>query len=118
LPSAPAGQVLEVGLLYLPSEAPVQTDMDGDAPVVCVGRLADSRQVLLVGAAHPDRIFENQTKKLREMAEQFWLAGIPPSTLDDRVRLIAQFNLEGVRGFTDMAASSLNKGSIASRASQ
>jgi hypothetical protein len=50
LTSAPEGQVLEVGLLYVPFEAPVHTELptDGEAQVVCAGRLADARQVLLV----------------------------------------------------------------------
>jgi hypothetical protein len=79
LTPAPEGQVLELGLLCLPSEAPVHTELptDGSAQVICAGRLADTRQVLLVGCASPDRTFENQTKKFREMAEQFWRAGIP-----------------------------------------
>jgi hypothetical protein len=41
--------------------------------------LADSRQVLLGGGAYPNRPLENQTKTLREIAEQFRLAGRPPS---------------------------------------
>jgi hypothetical protein len=110
LAPAPEGQVLEVGLLYVPSEAPVHTELptDGGAQVLCAGGLADARQVLLVGTARPDRTFEGQASTLREVAEQFRQAGILPSKLDDRVRLFLGFNLEGVRGWTDVAPSILD----------
>jgi hypothetical protein len=110
LPPAPEGRVLEVGLLYVPSEAQVQTELstDGHAHVLYAGRLTDSRQVLLVSGAYPDRTFENQTKTLQEWAGQFRLAGISPSMLDAS-RLILGFELEGLRGYTEMAASSVGK---------
>jgi hypothetical protein len=115
LAPAPEGQVLEVGLLYVPSEKPVGTELPtgGGPQVVLAGRLVDARQVLLVGMAHPDRTFEDQASKLREVAEQFRQAGISPSKLDDRVRLILGFDLEGVRGWTDAAPSILDNQKIA-----
>ena len=70
--------------------------------------MADARQVLLVGIPRPDRTFEGQASKLREVAEQFQQMGVPPSKLDDRIRLILGFNLEGVRGWTDVAPSILD----------
>jgi hypothetical protein len=110
LAPAPEGQVLEVGLLYAPSESPVGTELPtgGGPQVVLAGRLADARQVLLVGIPRPDRTFEGQASKLREVAEQFQQMGVPPSKLDDRIRLILGFNLEGVRGWTDVAPSILD----------
>lgn len=110
LAPAPEGQVLEVGLLYVPSEKPVGTELPtgGGPQVVLAGRLADARQVLLVGMARPDRTFEGQASKLREVAEQFRQVGISPSKLDDRVRLILGFDLEGVRGWTDGTPSILD----------
>jgi hypothetical protein len=69
---------------------------------------------MLVASAEPDRPETDQSLKLmQDMAERFRLAGKPPSSLDDRVRLAVIFELEGVsvgmRGFTEMAASSLEK---------
>jgi hypothetical protein len=116
LTPAPEGQVLEVFLLYVPPRAQVRTELptDGGAQFVCVGRLADGRQVLLIASAQPDRPQTNQSLKLmQDMAERYRLAGKPLSSLDDRVRLAAAFELEGVpvgfRGFTEMAASSLGR---------
>ena len=116
LTPAPEGQVLEVCLLYVPSRAQVRTELptDGGTQLVCVGRLSDGRQVMLVASAQPDRPKTDQSLKLmQDMAERFRLAGKPPSSLDDRVRLTVIFELEGVsvgmRGFTEMAASSLGK---------
>ena len=110
LAPAPEGQVLEVGLLYVPSANPVGTELPtgGGPQVVLAGRLADARQVLLVGMARPDRTFEGQASRLREVAEQFRQVGISPSKLDERVRLILGFDLEGVRGWTDVAPSILD----------
>jgi hypothetical protein len=111
---APEGQVLEVFLLYVPSRAEVRTELptDGRTQLVCVGRVADGRQVMLVASAQPDRPKTDQTSKfMQDAAEGYRLAGKPPSSLDDRVRLAVIFELEGVsvgfRGFTEMAASSL-----------
>jgi hypothetical protein len=111
---APEGQVLEVFLLYVPAEARVRTELptDGRPQFVCAGRLADGRQVLLVASVQPDRPKTDQSLKLmQEAAKKFQLAGKPPSSLDDRARLVVTFELEGVpigmRGFTEMAASSL-----------
>jgi hypothetical protein len=114
LTPAPEGQVLEVFLLYVPSKAQVRTELptDGGTQLVCVGRLADGRQVMLAASAQPDRPATDQSLKLMQgMAESFRLAGKPPSSLDDGFRLAVIFELEGVsvgmRGFTEMAASSL-----------
>ena len=116
LAPAPKAHVLEVFLVYVPSEAQVGTELptDGQPQVLLAGRLADARQVLIVGMAHPDRACTDQTlKMMQHMAEQFRLAGKPPSSLEDRFRLAVAFELvdmpEGVRGFTEMAASSLGK---------
>jgi hypothetical protein len=113
LAPAPEGQVLEVALLYTPSESPVGTDLPtgGGPQVVLAGRLADARQVLLIGMPRPDITFEGQGSKLREVADQFLQMGMsPPSKLDDRIRLILGFSLEGgVRGWTEVAAGILDK---------
>jgi hypothetical protein len=74
--------------------------------------LADGRQVMLIASAQPDRPQTDQSLKLmQDMAEGFRLAGKPPSSLDDQVRLTGIFELKGasvgMRGFTEMAASSL-----------
>ena len=104
LEPAPEGQVLEVQLLYAPSEAQVQNRLptDGSAQVICVGRLTDFRQVVLVSGAYPDMTFENQTKKFVETAEPFWLTDIPPS-IDDRARQVVGFELDGIHGITEIA---------------
>jgi hypothetical protein len=114
LTPAPERQVLEVFLLYVPSRAQVHTELptDGGKQLVCAGRLADGRQVMLVASAEPDRSKTDRSLKLmQDMAEGVRLAGKAPSSLDDRVRLVVAFELEGVsvgmRGFTEMAASSL-----------
>jgi hypothetical protein len=113
LAPAPEGQVLEVFLLYVPSGAQVRTELpsDGGPQFICAGRLADGRQVMLVATAQPDRPCTDQTLKLmQDIAERFRLAGKPLS--DDRLRATVAFVLEGVpvgfRGFTEMAASSLD----------
>jgi hypothetical protein len=67
---------------------------------------------MLAASAQPDRPATDQSLKLMQgMAESFRLAGKPPSSLDDGFRLAVIFELEGVsvgmRGFTEMAASSL-----------
>jgi hypothetical protein len=114
LTPAPEGQVLEVWLLYVPSSAQVGTELptDGGTQFVRAGRLADGRQVMLIAMAQPDRPKTDQTLKLmQDWAEGFRLAGKPPSSLDDRIRLAVIFELEGVsvgmRGFTEIAANSL-----------
>jgi hypothetical protein len=116
LTPAPEGQVLEVFLLYVPSSAQVRTELptDGGKQLVCVGRLAGGRQVMLVASAEPDRPQTDRSLKLmHDMAERFRLAGKAPSSLDDRARLAVAFELEGtsvgMRGFTEMAASSLGR---------
>jgi hypothetical protein len=113
---APEGQVLEVSLFYVPSRAQVRTELptDGGAQLVLLGRLADGRQVMLVAIAQPERPKTDQTLKfMQDVAEAYRLAGKPPSSLDDRVRLVVTFELEGVsvgiRGFIEMAANSLDK---------
>jgi hypothetical protein len=80
LAPAPEGHVLEVGLLYVPSANPVGTELPtgGGPQVVLAGRLADARQVLLVGMARPDRTFEGQASRLREVAVQFRQVGVSP----------------------------------------
>ena len=120
LTPAPEGQVLEVFLLYVPSRAQVRTELpnDGGKQLVCVGRLSDGRQVMLVASAEPDRPETDQSLKLmQDMAERFRLAGKPLSNLDDQIRLTVIFELQGVsvgmRGFTEMAASSLDRSSLA-----
>jgi hypothetical protein len=116
LTPAPEGQVLEVCLLYVPSSAQVRTELptDGGEQLVCVGRLADGRQVMLVATAQPDRPQTDRSLKLmHDAAERLRLAGKRPSSVDDRVRLAVAFELQGtsvgMRGFTEMAASSLTK---------
>jgi hypothetical protein len=120
LAAAPEGQVLEVSLLYVPSKAQVRTELptDGGTQFICVGRLSDGRQMMLVANAEPDRPKTDKTLKLmQDAAERFRLAGKPPSSLDDGVRLTVIFELEGasvgMRGFTEMAASSLDRSSLA-----
>lgn len=108
LTPAPAGQTIEVALLYLPPEAqPPAVPAGSGTQIVSAGTLTDGRQVFLAGIARPNRVFSNQAQMLREVAERMWAAGIRPSELSDRFRLIAGFDLEGIRGFTEMAASSL-----------
>jgi hypothetical protein len=116
LAPAPEGQVLEVFLVYTRFDAQVGTESptDGRPQVVLAGRLVDGRQVMLVARAHPDRPYADQTlKTMQDVAERFRLAGNPPLTLDDRVRLTMVGELVdapvGFRCFTEMAASSLGK---------
>ncbi|MGZ7057501.1 MAG: hypothetical protein ACXVK3_18415, partial [Candidatus Angelobacter sp.] len=109
LTPAPAGQTVEVALLYLLPEAEPPAVPDGSTTqIVSAGRLTDGRQVFLVGILRPDRVFDNEAQLLRVVAEKMRAAGIRPSELGDWFRLIAGFDLEGIRGWTDMAASSLS----------
>jgi hypothetical protein len=55
----------------------------------------------------PDEPLKNQAERFHEIREQFDRAGIVPSTLDDTFRLILGTNYGGVRGWTEMAVSSL-----------
>jgi hypothetical protein len=110
LTPAPEGQVLEVFLLYVPSEAQVHTELptDGGPQLIRAGRLADGRQVMLVASAQPDRPPTDESlRSMQGLAERF--AGKPAP--DNRVRLVVAFELVdvsiGVRGFTEIAASSL-----------
>ena len=113
---APVGQTVEVMLLYMPSGEKLVPSPDSSSQVVSAGTLSDGRQVYLVGVTVPDdaHTFEDKEHRSQEIAEQLRAAGIPPQALEDNnFRLIVGFNLEGIRGFTEMAANSLDRAASA-----
>jgi hypothetical protein len=108
LPPAPESHASLITLLFLAPEAR-HTPPSGDDEVqlICAGTLADLRQVWLVGATVRDEPFPNQAERFQEMREQLDSAGIVLSTLNDTFRLILGAPFGGVRGWTEMAMSSL-----------
>jgi len=103
---APELEAVEIALIYFPPEPERIFSVESGSPqLICTGRLADRRQVWLVGRTVPFRPPAPQA--FQEIAEQMRAAQVLPSALHDGVRLILGLNKSGVRGWTEMAVSAV-----------
>jgi hypothetical protein len=107
LPPAPESQAMAVMLLFVPPDLSLTPD-EGWPRLICAGTLADSRQVCLWGMIVPDKPLNNQAELLQDYRKKLESTGIVPSSLDDSVRLVVGTNYGGVRGWTEMALSSID----------
>jgi hypothetical protein len=107
LPPAPESQAIAVALFFLAPDLSLVPD-EGWPRLICAGTLADSRKVCLWGAHVPDEPLNNQAEVFQDYRKKLESAGIVPSSLDDSVRLVVGTNYGGVRGWTEMALSSID----------
>jgi hypothetical protein len=110
LPPAPESQEVVITLLFLaPEEQATPPSGDDEMRLIASGTLADLRQVWLVAANRPYEPVPNQAEVFQTIREQMASAEIELSWLDDRFRLFLGHQLGGVRGWTEMAMSSLTR---------
>jgi hypothetical protein len=108
LPPSP-GKTMSIAVLLLaPQRQPVGRD---EQHLIAQGTLSDLRQVWVMHSSAADKTLTTEAS-WQEKRKMLLSAGIDPSSMDDVLRLILGINYDGVRSFTEIAPSSLQRSSF------
>jgi hypothetical protein len=79
--------------------------------LIAAGRLSDLRQVWVMRSSFPDRTLTTEAS-WQQKRERLLSTGIDWQNMDDALRLVLGINYDGVRSFTEIAPSSLQRQSF------
>jgi hypothetical protein len=103
------GQTMAIAVLLLaPEKQPTARD---ETQLIAAGTLADLRQVWLMRSSFPDKTLTSEAS-WQAKREQMLSTGIDWQNMDDALRVVLGINYDGVRSFTEIAPSSLERQSF------
>jgi hypothetical protein len=103
------GKTMAIAVILLaPDKQPTSRD---EMALIAAGRLSDLRQVWVMRSSFPERTLTTEAS-WQQKREQLLTTGIDCQNMDDALRLVLGVNYDGVRSFTEIAPSSLQRQSF------